>query len=203
MHTLYFSLASPYVRKVLVMAHLRDVTDQIEIKSVDAFNPTPEFLAVNPLGRLPALVTQDGALIADSRVICQFVDTLGSAPPLILQDGPRRFPDLTRAALADGILDSAILIRQESMRPTEDARTAHMTWHWNKIERALDWFEARPDALNTLMSQGDIAIACALGYLDFRFGDRDWRATRPQLAGWYGRVCRLPAMQATAPAAPQ
>lgn len=203
MHTLFFSPASPFVRKVLVMAHLRDVADRIAVKAVDALNPTPEFLAVNPLGRLPALVTEDGALIADSRVICQFVDTLGNAPPLILQDGPRRFPDLTRTALADGILDSAILVRLESLRPAEDARQAHMTWQWNKIERALDWFEARPEALNTLMSQSDIAIACTLGYLDFRFADRDWRSTRPQLSAWYERVSRLPVMQATAPAAPQ
>lgn len=203
MHTLYYSPASPYVRKVLVMARLRDVADQIDIKTVDAFNPTPDFLAANPLGRLPALVTADGELITDSRVICQFIDTLGSAPPLILHDGPRRFPDLTRAALADGILDSAILVRQEGMRPAEDARTAHMTWHWNKIERALDWFEARPEALNTLMSQGDIALACTLGYLDFRFADRDWRGPRPQLASWFARISQLPVMQATAPAAPQ
>lgn len=203
MHTLYFSPASPYVRKVLVMARLRDVADQIEIKVVDAFNPTPEFLAANPLGRLPALVTAEGDLITDSRVICQYVDTLGNAPPLILPDGPRRFADLTRTALADGILDSAILVRQESLRPAEDARRTHMAWQWSKIERALDWFEARPEDLNTLMSQGDIAIACTLGYLDFRFAERDWRTTHPQLADWYARVSRLPVMQATAPAVPQ
>lgn len=195
----YNSVASPFGRKVRIAAGLRQVDDLLVPHAVTFEQLISDFGATNPLGKIPALLV-DGALLVDSRVICEFLDHQGDAPPLFPDMPAPRFRALSRAALADGVMDAAVLCRLEGTRPDEPARAEHKAFQMAKVDRALDWFEALPAELNTLMDIGDVTLASALGYLDFRFAERDWRASRPNLAAWFERVSALPIMRRTAPA---
>ncbi|WP_376100019.1 glutathione S-transferase N-terminal domain-containing protein [Roseomonas sp. CCTCC AB2023176] len=194
---LHWSPASPYVRKVMACAILRG----IDLPTVET-NPhasPPELLAVNPLSKVPCLVTDDGRAIFDSRVIVGYLDTIGTAPPVVPRDAAR-IRVLTWQALADGILDAAVMRRMEAMRPAEAARTANMDRQKAAIDRALALLEATPPA--GLNDVGVIAVACALGYLDFRFGQEPWREAHPKLAAWFAKVSQLPPLARTEPRAP-
>ena len=158
-------------------------------------------LGQNPLGKLPVLERADGPAIYDSRVICRFLDDLAGGrlyPPK-----PRLWETLTLEATADGIMDAAVLMIYEVRVRPEGAR--HGPWveaQWAKIARALDAVEARwmPHLAGPL-DTAQIAMGCALGYLDFRHEARNWRAGRPSLAAWAARFLDRPSMKATHPPA--
>ncbi len=200
---LFHSVTSPYVRKVMVLAHETGLVDRIEkIES----SPSPvvgdqPVTVQNPLGKVPTLVLDDDSVLFDSRVIAAFLDTQHDGTPLIPAQGIKRFAALTLEALADGLLDAALLCRYETAARPEELRW--QSWYdgqMGKIDTALDELEAHwMEILNGPTTIGSIATACALGYLDFRFGDSDWRPTRPQLAAWYAGFAERPSMQATAP----
>lgn len=202
---LFYSATSPYVRKVMVAATLRGLDERLERVTVNAHASPPELLAANPLSKVPALVTDDGLCLVDSPVICAFLDSLGEAPPLTPASGPDRWRVERLHALADGITDAAVLGRMEAMRPEEAARGEHRARLWAAVVRTLDLLEAEAATLDDAANParwtiGAVALACALGYLDFRYGDRDWRAGRPRLAAWDLAVRRHPAFVATEPA---
>ncbi|MEX6724620.1 glutathione S-transferase N-terminal domain-containing protein [Parapedomonas caeni] len=201
---LFYSATSPYVRKVVVAAMLRGLDDRLERVTVNAHASPPALLAANPLSKVPALITDDGRSLVDSPVICAFLDSLGEAPPLT-PAGPDRWRVERLHALADGITDAAVLGRMEAMRPEEAARGEHRARLWSAVVRTLDLLEGEAAMLDeaTTPAQwtiGTVALACALGYLDFRYGDRDWRAGRPGLAAWDEAVRRHPVFVATEPA---
>jgi len=200
---LFYSPASPYVRKVLVLAHEKKIADQIEPINTTA-NPVKineVLLAHNPLGKLPCLVLKDGRAIFDSSVITAYIDSL-SEPRINPDVGSDRFDALTLEAMSDGMLDACLLMRYEStLRPKEKFWPDWYDGQMAKVDNTLDLLETRlMPVLNGKINIGVIAIACALGYLDFRFSDKKWRDTRPNLASFSTKMGERPSMKATQPA---
>jgi glutathione S-transferase len=195
---LFYSPTSPYARKCRAAAIEKGLEARIEVLAVSPMANPPELLAANPLAKVPALVLADGRCIVDSRVICQFIDSLSAAAILVPRTTDERHATLTREALADGISDAAFNRTMERLRP-EAQRSPDWLARWTSaIRRAVTHFNAnvphrpQPDL-------GDIALACALGYLDLRHGDLDWRGEAPALAGWFESVSARPSIASTAP----
>ena len=145
---------------------------------------------VNPLGRIPALVLDDGAVLLDSRVIVEFLDRDGAFHPA----GPARWPALSLQALGDGIAEAAVA--HAILGRDEPPPAVSRDRHWGAVIRGLDVLEQTE--LSDPPSIGEIAAACALRYIEFRYPDLDWKSSRPQLAGWYGGFCEHPSWKATA-----
>jgi glutathione S-transferase len=164
-------------------------------------SPDPALNEDNPLGKIPALRLADGNVIHDSRVILDYLDHQHVGNPLIPREGSARWRRLTLASLADGIMDAAVLVRYEvALRPAEKHWAAYLDGQRDKIRRALALLEK--DAIAELTSHFDVAaisVACALGYVDLRHPDLDWRTANPQLAAWYFEVSQRPSMIATMP----
>lgn len=200
--TLLYSPTSPYVRKVDVLlreAGLRDTVADVP-GSGSPLEPNPTTLASNPLGKIPALIRDDGPTLYDSRVICRYLDdTLADNR---FYPTSRLYEVLTLEATGDGILDAALLMVYEArMRPLDKQHAPWVEAQWGKIARALDALETRwISHLEGPVTMGQIAVACALGYLDFRHGDRNWRDGRPGLSAWFATFEDRPSMQATIPA---
>lgn len=199
---LYHSPTTPYGRKVMVLLHETGQAGDVEVVRAGGtpLDPGSQPLAANPLGKIPALELDDGPSLYDSRVICRFLDDRaggGLYPP-----APRLWRTLTLEATADGILEAALLMVYESRLRPEPVRFAPwVEGQWAKIARALDALEARwISHLNGPLDIGQIAVACALGYLDFRHAGRDWRMGRPELSAWYDAFSRRDSMKATEPA---
>lgn len=199
---LFHSPTSPYVRKVMVLLHETGLLPRVELVtgSGTPLDPGAAPLEANPLGKIPALEREDGPALYDSRVICRFLDDHAGAgfyPP-----APLLWDVLVLEATADGILDAALLMVYESrLRPEELRFAPWVEGQWAKIDRALDMIEARwIPHLSGPLDMGQVALACALGYLDFRHATRDWRATRPHLAAWEAAMAARPSLQATRPA---
>ena len=199
---IYFSPFSPYVRKCLVTAHELGLNDRVRLLPSNA-NPVTrdrEIIAKNPLGKVPTFITDDGLVLYDSRVICEYIDSLGSAgifPPA----GPARWKALTRQSMGDGLLDAALLARYElTARPTEMQWPVWRQALLTKVTACLGTIEAiAPELATAGPTIGEVAIGCGLGYLDFRFPELDWRASHPAATRWYAGFAQLPAMQATLP----
>ena len=194
---LAFSAASPYVRKVMACAIARGIDGQIEQAKIGTTDPA--LLTMNPLSKVPSLVSDDGMALYDSPVICEYIDSIGTAPPLFPPAGPARWIAIRRAALGDGIMDAAQPRRRELALPQDEGRMTWIAQQQAKVARSLDALEAEADGLNGLSSYGEITIACALGYLDFRFGNEPWRPGHPKLTAWYEKVVAMKPMAATMP----
>lgn len=197
---LRYSPASPYVRKVMIVAHEGGLADRIEkvATSVVPVKANDELKAENPLVKLPSLTTDDGETLFDSPVICEYLDSLHKATKMFPAAGPARWKALRRQALGDGILDAAILTRYETgVRPKELQWGEWVEGQMRKVRGALDALEH--ENLNGPFDIGTLTIACALGYLDFRFPQEEWRKTRPKLAAWFAEIANRPSMKATMP----
>jgi len=194
--------ASPYARKVMIVSHELGLADSI--KQTDGTGtpiaPNPTTASYNPLGKLPCLIPDDGPAIYDSRVICQYLAAQVPDQKLI-PEGASRWAALTLEALGDGICDAAILIRYETVLRDEAMQSAEwLNGQWTKIDRALDAAEDRWAAhLAGPFDLGHAALGCALTYLDFRYGDRDWRGTRPTLKAWHEAFSARDSAKATEP----
>lgn len=203
MMELIWAGASPYARKCMIVAEELGITGQI--KTVDGSGlptkPNPTTKAHNPLGKLPCLVPADSPAIYDSRVICQYLCSLVPDQKLI-PAGKSRFRALTLESLGDGICDAAILIRYETvLRPEEKRWDDWLEGQWGKVDRALDAAEENWAAhLAGPFDLGHASLGAALGYLDFRYGDKDWRSGHPKLAKWHADVfSKRDSAQATMP----
>lgn len=198
---LIYAAASPFARKVRVLAAETGLLDRIELLDTAVLPTTlnERVNALNPLGKIPVLLSDDGEALYDSRVICEYLDTLHQGPKL-LPDGAARWQVLRLAALADGLMDAALLARYErAARPTELQWPAWLEGQLGKIQRALAELERQVERLQGPLDLGQIGVACALGYLDFRFSDLDWRATHPGLAAFQQTFAQRASMQASAP----
>lgn len=199
---MYVNQASPFARKARILAREAGIADRIEeIETIVSPVKANEALARdNPLVKIPALVTDGGETLFDSRVICEYLDTLHRKPKLFPGRGPRRFAALRLQALTDGVLDAAVLCRYEgAVRPEALRWRDWIDGQKRKIFGALDALEAEADPWGEEFKIGQIGAACACGYLDFRFPDWNWRSGRPQLAAWFERASRRPSVSATAP----
>jgi glutathione S-transferase len=196
---LYWSSRSPFVRKVMVAAHETGLAGRIRTERVvvGANNPNAEVMAVNPLNKIPTLILDDGSALYDSRVICEYLDTLHASAKLFPADTRARFTALRRQALGDGLMEVILLRLGEQARPAATQSEKHLSTYRLKIATTLDRLETEADGLADALSIGHIAIGCALAHLDFRFAADDWRAGRTKLARWHGDFACRPSMQAT------
>ena len=201
---LYHSQTSPYVRKVMVVAREAGIHDRIELIAGSA-SPVGETAPVardNPLGKLPCLLLQDGGVLYDSRVICEYLDSQHDGHKLFPAAGPARWEALRRQALGDGICDAALLRRYEaSQRPLERQWDEWVLGQKRKIDRALDALEAEVPSFPASPDIGLIAVAIALAYLDLRFAEDAWRDGRPGLTALQAGFAMRPSMRETAPPA--
>ncbi|MGE8147005.1 glutathione S-transferase [Pseudomonas frederiksbergensis] len=201
--TLFHNPLSPYVRKVMVLLHETGQTDRVALQHSQLTPVSPDLALCedNPLGKIPALRLADGNVIHDSRVILDYLDHQHVGNPLIPRDGSARWRRLTLASLADGIMDAAVMIRYEqALRAPEKHWDQWLDGQREKIRRALVLLET--DAIAELTSHFDVAaisVACALGYLDLRHPDLEWRAANPKLAEWFFEVSQRASMLATMP----
>lgn len=196
----FYSPTSPYARKVRVTALESGLYAQITWQSVDPWSDASLRLS-NPLGKIPALMLDDGSSLYDSRVICEYLDARASSG-LFPAGGEARWQALRLQALGDGICDAAVRWLLESRRAPEVQARDVMERQLVAIDTALDALERQSQTLTmTTPSIGEFACACALSYLDLRQPHRDWRATRPQLAAWHAQISARPSMQQTQPPA--
>ncbi|ATA52137.1 glutathione S-transferase [Variovorax boronicumulans] len=200
---IFFSPASPFVRKCMVVAHELGVADRIE-KLPSAAGPVKRdarILPTNPLGQVPTFLTDDGQALFDSRVICEYLDT-AYAGGLFPAVGSARWARLTELSLADGMTGAALLARYETMLRPEALRWSDWTdGQLDKVRTGLEWLEAAAPSFGDRVDIGTIAFGCALGYMDFRFPSVDWRAQAPNSAKWFAVFNHRPSMQATLPTA--
>jgi glutathione S-transferase len=202
---LYYSATSPYVRKVTVCAHECGLDERIERIDVNAWQADRDFSANNPLEKVPALISDSGEVLLNSLTICEYLNQLAGDK---LIPANRRLPVLNLHALADGTLDAAVArIIELRIRPEAFRWPDWIARQKGKIARALDRAEklCQSGSLGDPTSQdcaelGAITLACALGYIDFRFADDGWREERSNLAAWYNAFSARPSMQATVPA---
>ncbi len=181
MMILRYSAASPYARKIRIAAELLGLTSRIEVVAASTADPNDTLRRQNPLGKIPTLSLEDGSALYDSRVIADYLDHLGGGK-LIPADPSRRFDVLRLQALGDGVNDAALLIRYETATRRPELRDQDaIDLQQGKIDRALETLESAPPS--GPINIGQIAVACALGYLDLRF-EGAWRADCPKLVAW-------------------
>ena len=197
---LVYSPPSPFVRKVTTLIHHAALNDRIELINVKttALSVAEEARAANPLGKIPVMILEDGKAIFDSRVITRYLDELAESN---LYPQEKIYDILTLEALADGIMESAVSITYESkLRPDNEQSPSWMEAQWSKVLHAIKALdEGEFKAMDGDMNMGQIAVACALGYLDFRHDARQWRNGHSNLASWNDEMMKLPALIKTIP----
>jgi len=196
--TLYASHRSPFVRKVRMALHEAGLADRVALVPVttNPMRPAPELAAVTPLGMIPVLVIEAGEAICDSHAILDFLS--GLHPALFPAAGPDRRAVLQRHALADGVMDKAVRWLDERFRSPNPDTAAHIAGHAAAIRASLAvWEEAAPGWTRAAPDAGDLAVFCALAYLDFRFPEVTWRRDAPALAAWFAAMDKRASAQAT------
>jgi glutathione S-transferase len=198
------SLASPYVRKVRVVLAEKKLDYQIEMENV--WVPETRIHTINPLGKVPCLVMEDGYVMYDSRVIVEYLDTLTPVCKLLPPNGRERVDIKNWEALADGVLDAGVAARGErTQRPESLQSPAYIDRQLMKVGRGLSSMSARlaesPWCAGNHYSLADVAVGCALGWLEFRFPEIDWRTPHPNLARLYGKLHERASFRDTLPQA--
>ena len=196
---IYFSPFSPYVRKCLVTGHELGLNDRIELlpSSAHPVQRDREIIAMNPLGKVPTFFADDGQVLYDSRVICEYLNDL-AAGSLFPHAGKARWETLTLQSLGDGILDAALLARYEDVARPEALRWADWrSAQLDKVETSLAHLENDPQQLVDRVDIGSLTVGCALWYLDLRFATLGWRDRYPKVAQWLAAFSQRPSMQAT------
>lgn len=203
---LYFGPSSPFVRKVRIAAIELGLDKEIELipTAVVPGKPNTDYAReANPLRRIPALSIEDGEVLYDSTVICEYLDARAGGGRLIPQDPARRWRVLTNHALAQGMCEAAVLLRYETwLRPEAQRWSVWIDDQWDKIDSGLEWFENHDEALQEPADLAQITLGALLGYLDFRSPDKDWRQATPKLAAWYATLRERPSLRETEPVNP-
>ena len=196
---------SPFVRKVMVVAHEKRPVENLELvpAPVNPLQPLDLAIAVNPLGKIPALTLDDGTVLYGSTVVAEYLDAVGGAPTFF-PAGAARWTALRRNAQGDGILEAGSLVRIEGLRPAEKQWSDWRNVQTLKITNALNAAETEAHALATDdFTIGEVTFICALGWLDVRLPDVAWRENRPALAAWFEKVSARPSIAGTAPKVPK
>jgi len=198
---LYGSPSSPFVRKVVVCAHEGGFRDRIDVlyRTISPLVMDEKVNELNPTGKIPVLVTDDGRTILDSKFICEHLDSRMDAHRKILPQGEERWNVLFLQTLGDGIMESGVLLRFDvTLKPPEYRWDGWYQAQLRKITRTVDHLETKVAEFAGQVDVGVIAIACALAYLDFRFSDSiDWRAGHPRLAAWFEQFSQRESMAAS------
>jgi glutathione S-transferase len=200
MMMLRFSPSSPFVRKVRIAVSLLGFDNDVTMERADTTDPNDSLREMNPLGKIPVLIAEDGSALYDSRVILDYLDERAGGGKIVPRDAKRRLEALRLQALCDGILDASVLTVYEGrFRKPEAHEPKWLELQAGKVSRALAVLEAEPPTLDPMPDVGQIALACALGYRDFRFGG-SWRSDHPRLVGWLNRfAAQISAYAATSP----
>ena len=199
---LYGSTMSPFVRVVRVVARERGAMDGLEEVVADPWGDEA-FRRINPLGKIPALVTDEDDVLYDSPVICEFLDAMRAGSRLCPREGRERWQALTVRACASGLMDAAYLRRNEAIRPqTATISRAFVDRQDSAIRAALDSLETDVERFAAPLNIASLAVGAALGYLDFRFPDCDWRIRCPGLARWWETAGARPSFVETRHADP-
>lgn len=196
---LKYSPTSPYVRKVMVVAHELGITDCLRLINMDPRADTTVLSRLNPLSKIPTLITDNGGVMVDSSVICEFLDAEFGNHRLVPGSGQRRWEIMVRSVLAQGILDAAILVRLEEIRPEGERSADWIKVQLGKAASALDYFETAMRDVSSNPDLAQITLGCTLGWLEFRHPHRPWFAQREHLQRWYAEFAKRPSMRATAP----
>jgi len=199
---LFSSPRSPFVRKVMVFAHETGLASRIEtVKTlVSSSTANRELMRFNPLGKIPTLITDDGKVLFDSSVICEYLDSLHGGEKLYPQAPEKRWQALRWHALGDNMLDNLILWRGELMRPKPQQSPEILAAFDAKIRASLDALENEAAALGAAsVGIGHVAIGVALGYIDFRFPDLGWRNRHPKITAWNETFAQRPSIRNTMP----
>lgn len=194
------SPGSPFVRKVRITIALKGLSGEIEGVTDDTNAAlTKEIRSKNPLGKIPTLLLDDGTVVYDSHVICEYLDALKAEPKIFPTELKQRTKALTLAALSDGIMEAAVLVSYEARFRPEHMRVQEwVDRQQSKVDAGLKYLEANAPVLGAAPNYGDITLACALGYLDRQGGK--WRAGHPKLVAWLEQFAKaVPAFAATAP----
>jgi len=198
---LYWSSRSPFVRKAMVAAHETGFAASIETIRVEVAvtKLNADVMAHNPLNKIPTLVLANGDALFDSRVICEYLDSLNVGPKLFPANASERWIALRRDAIGAGIMENGVAGIGENARPADLRSQPHLAAYKAKIRTALDYLEADAPALaRDGFNIGHLSIGCALGYLDFRYADDDWRMGHAKLAAWHKTCSERPSFQQTA-----
>jgi glutathione S-transferase len=198
---LFYSATSPYARKVRVVLVEKAMTDRVELVSVEVYSNPPELIAANPLGKVPTLLLDDGTALFDSPVICAYLDAHpdGKGERLRPHSGNERWMVMRAEAHGDGAMDAAFNIAIEKRKP-EGERSPTSVARWR--EQLIQAIDAMPETLRSLpndVTLGHLTLACALGYVDLRHGDLEWRKGRDNLAAWYEDMLARPSISSTLP----
>jgi glutathione S-transferase len=201
---LYVASASPFGRKCAILVHELGLEGRVDFEpaAVSPINRNEEIARGNPLVKIPTLILDDGSALFDSPVICEYLDSFSGAPRFFPAPGPARWVALKRQALADGLMDAAILLRYEqALRPEPLRWPDWVTAQQSKLIGALDAMEADAPSFGAGFDIGHVATACAVGYLDLRFPQVAWREGRARLAAWFAGVSQRQSLIATFPKA--
>ena len=197
---LCYSALSPFVRRVRITAIEHNLLDKIEIVDSDHSDMFKGINPATPLGKVPSLTLENGDVLFDSLVICEYLNSIGSGPSLFPASGPERWRVLTLHAMADGMTDAAYQRRVDSILPEGEGSPSWSGRLKLSMENCLNVMEQQAESYADNLNIGTIAVSCALGYHDFRFGHEQWRNGRPKLAAWYERFAARPSIAQTAPA---
>jgi glutathione S-transferase len=198
---LRWASGSPFVRKVMVTAIEAGLEDRIERVATDHHATESDLVNDNPLGKVPALIRDDGSVLADSPVICAYLDSLHDGHKLIPDDGEARWQALNLEGLADGMGEAAIAVMRERNRPDGKGWDIFEARNQGKFARTMSWIEDHSDILDGPITLGHIALGCAIGWTALRVGDllEDMDSRWPKVAKWYAAFAQRPSMQATVP----
>lgn len=197
---LLWSPRSPYVRKVMIVAHETGLADRFDrLRYVaDRTRVNPDITRISPVGRIPVLVLDDGITLSGSYPVCQYLDSLHDGRRMLPSEPPHKWRELELHGIADGLLDILMVWRGELMKPNRARAQDICTACETRANACLDWLEARGKSFdNEDYALGQITTGVALGYLDFRFRDLPWRSDRPTLRHWYRSFLERPSSQAT------
>ncbi len=198
---LFYSPLSPYVRKVMIVAHELDLADTIERlpSAAHTVNRDRTIVEKNPLGQVPTALLEDGRMLADSGVICQYLNERAGGQ-IFPSAGNVRWTALVEQAVADGIMEALILARYEqNVRPADKLWPEWIAALQDKVATSLGWFERSAGNFGERFDIGPISLVCVLGYLDLRFSKMDWRGQHPSLGTWYAKIGARASVRATAP----
>lgn len=197
---LIYSVPSPYARKARVTLIEARLEGRVETEAIDPWADPPGFRDDNPLGKVPTLIRDDGPPLFQSNAVCEYLDAIANAD-LYPTEAPGRWTSLRQLALADGILDASVTVRMELIFHEPDQLSQKLVERQElSVARAIAALESEAAALSGAVSIGQIAVACALAYRDFRFADVDWRSQSPKLADWFAGFAERASMTATEPA---
>jgi len=195
----YATVSSPFARKVRMAVIETGQPDIIDWQMLSREERAEMLGVINPLGKVPVVVLDSGQALYDSPVICAYVDALHNGTKLIPAEGPERWWVLMLEALSDGLSEAVVAVAQEGAKPKDMQSQRVIDRQGAKVTTALAALKAEAGAFSDPPTMGEIAAACALGYMDYRGVASDWRERHPALAVWYGRMSARPSFAQTLP----